>query len=85
MKPIYALKDRAIDGFADPFAQPSEQHAIRWLQDIVNDEGNGGMINKHPDDFDLYQVGTWDSDKAAILHCTPRLVARAKDLVKREE
>lgn len=80
MKPIFCIKDRAIDSYGDPFAQPSAQHAVRWFRDLVNDQTT--PFAKHPDDYDLYTIAEYDDLKGhvhAIDH--PTLVARAKDLI----
>lgn len=81
MKPIFAIKDRAVDGFGDLFVQPSTQHAIRFFADLVNDTNPTSMIAKHPDDFDLYSVGTYDESNALINVSAVSLVSRGKDLI----
>lgn len=84
MKPMFCIKDRAVNTWGDPFAQPSEQHAKRWFRDLVNDEKT--PFAQHPDDYDLYSVGEYDDDGGIldpIEH--PVLVARGKDLVNPKE
>lgn len=86
MKPIFAIKDRAVDNFGDPMAMPSTQHAIRWFKDIVNTNAADSAIARHPDDYDLYQVGDYDDDSGALIpNAMTVLVARAKDLVYPKE
>lgn len=84
MKPMFSIKDRAIDGFGDPFAQPSAQHATRWFRDLINDANT--PFAKHPDDYDLYTIGEYDELQAQLEPIeSPTLIARGKDLVNPKE
>lgn len=86
MKPVFAIKDRAIDGYGDPFSQPSTQHALRWFRDQVNSDPAGSGIAAHPDDYDLYSVGTYDQDTGQLTAVfPPQLAGRGKDLVNPKE
>lgn len=83
MKPIFCIKDRAVNGFGEPMAMPSEQHAIRWFRDIVNSDKAQSAIARHPDDYDLYYIGEYNEDTAEMLEQEPiRLTARGKDLIQ---
>lgn len=84
MKPIFSIKDRAIDGYGDPFAQPSTQHAVRWFRDLINDAST--PFAKHPDDYDLYTVGDYEETKGLLEPLKiPELIARGKDLINPKE
>lgn len=86
MKPIFAIKDRAVNNYGETLTMPSEQHAIRWFKDLVNAKGTQSLIANHPDDYDLYRIGAYEDEKGRILPLdTPELVARAKDLITPKE
>lgn len=57
---IVAVKDRATDSFNRPFFVPSIGAAMRSFQDEVNRVAPDNIMNQHPDDFDLYEFGTFD-------------------------
>ncbi|WNK13736.1 MAG: nonstructural protein [Microvirus sp.] len=83
MKPVFAIKDRAVNNYGEPMAMPSEQHAVRWFRDIVNSDPKDSAIARHPDDYDLYQVGEYNEETAALVpNMMPELTARAKDLIQ---
>lgn len=64
---VVAVHDRALDGFMRPFFVPSVGMAIRSFQDEVNRKsGNDAMISMHPEDYDLYQLGSWDEDNGVF-------------------
>lgn len=77
---IVSIKDRAI-GFGRPAFVPSEGSAIRSFQDEINNNQPNNEMNRHPDDFDLYQLGTFD-DSSGQFVCppSPQQIAIGKQL-----
>jgi len=59
---IIAIRDRKANAFNRPMALPSIGQAIRSFQDEINREDNNNDLWKHPGDFDLYLLGTWDDE-----------------------
>ena len=80
MKTIVVVRDSAARVFSTPFFVQATAQAVRSLRDEVNSAESTSDVRRHPDDFELYEVGTFDEDTGAIVPCEPRLVARAKDL-----
>lgn len=77
---ILAIRDRAIDSFAQPFFSASVGAAVRSFSDEINRAHENNQLNKHPEDFDLYMLGEFD-DSAGEFHCSkPSQVAVGKDL-----
>lgn len=68
---IVAIKDRASNGFGQPFFVAAIGQAIRSFQDEINRAAPDNDLNKHPDDFDLYQLGIFDDDTGSIEVMTP--------------
>jgi len=59
---VCSIKDRAADAFGRPFFVPSVGVALRSFQDEVNRQDENSQIYNHPDDFDLFELGTWFDD-----------------------
>lgn len=59
-----AVRDRAADAYARPMFVPSVGLAIRSFSDEVNRNAEDNQMNKHADDFDLYELGTYDDETA---------------------
>lgn len=80
---LFSMRDRASDVFGTPFFLHSTGAAIRAFGDLVNDPKKEDLVSKHPGDFDLYILGTWDDAQATfeILE-RPRQVAVGKDLLR---
>jgi len=77
---IVSVKDTAAQAFGRPVFVPSSAVAIRSFRDEVNRKDSTDDLAKHPSDFDLYEIGTFDDSTGIIEVSEPRLLARAKDL-----
>lgn len=60
---ICAVKDRQIGSFASPFFVGSRGQAIRSFSDEVNRAAEDNIMYRHPDDFELFCLGGFDSDR----------------------
>lgn len=84
MKHIFAVKDLAVQAYGLPFFVRSKGEALRSFQDEVNRKDGESAVAKHPEDYELYQLGTYNEETAEIEgnnELKPVLVARAKDLL----
>lgn len=62
---IFCTYDRAAESFMSPFVVPHAGVAVRGFTDAIN-SSNDSDISKHPDDFDLYEVGTFDASTGLV-------------------
>lgn len=78
---IVSVKDTAAQAFGRPVFVPAVPVAVRSFRDEVNRKDSDQDLAKYPDDFELYEIGTFD-DATGIVQVldAPRMVARAKDL-----
>lgn len=79
---VCAVRDRVVDAFNSPFVVTSVGQAIRTFGDEVNRKQEDNPLSKHPEDFDLYKLGTWDSESGLFDCGVPKQVAVGKDLVR---
>lgn len=80
---MLAVRDRAADVFGQPFFQTSIGGAIRSFSDEINRKGDNNMLAQHPEDFDLYELGSYDDNAADFeILAKPRQVAVGKDCVR---
>lgn len=76
---MLAVRDRAIDAFMNPFVVQALGQGIRSFSDEVNNSQS--PMFSHPDDYDLYHIGDYDSDTGLVVACTPpRMIAIGKDV-----
>ena len=79
--PLYSYRDNKV-GFMPPQAEQNEASAVRGFSYAVN--GNSGMMNFAPGDFDLFCVGEFDSDKGTVKAITPYLVCSGSSVFNEE-
>jgi hypothetical protein len=63
---VFTIRDSAADTFGVPMFMASKGQAIRSFADEVNRVDPNNMLNKHPQDFELYYLGTYDGDTASF-------------------
>lgn len=76
---ICAIQDRSVNAYINLHCVRAEGQAIRQFQDAINNP-DGGTIYKHPDDYDLYRIGTYDDNTATITPQTPAKIGDGKQL-----
>lgn len=67
---IFAVRDRQGESFAAPMFIPMPGQAIRSFTDEVNRSAGDNPLFAHPDDFDLYQLGDFDTSTGRFV-CPP--------------
>jgi len=78
---IVAMYDSAATMFGRPFFVQTTGIAIRSFSDEIKREANDNDLWKHPDDFNLYHLGTFDDSMGSFdIPASPILLIRGKDL-----
>lgn len=77
---IFSVRDRATVQFGTPMFMVSEGQAIRSFGDEVNRKERENQLYAHSVDFDLYKLGSWDSDSGLFESIVPEQVATGKQL-----
>lgn len=61
---VYAIYDSKTTTYSPPWFARNNAAAIRNFQDLVNDRQS--TVSKHPEDYSLHYIGTFDDDTAQI-------------------
>jgi len=72
MTQVFAIFDKKALAYMAPFFQPNELVAMRNVGSAVADEES--LLGKYPEDYDLYQVGTWDDQSGALVAVGPKFL-----------
>lgn len=80
---ICAVRDRAADAFMRPFAIPSAAMAVRTFRDEVNRADQSNEMYRHPEDYDLYEIGSFDDSSGVITSVPARVLVRAQDIAEK--
>lgn len=81
IKTIFCVYDSAAESYLDPFFAPTVHFACRGFKEAVNKEGH--QFNTFPEDYTLYQIGTYDSDTGTITPEDPRSLGVAITFMER--
>jgi len=76
---VCAIRDRAGDVYSQPMFFNSIGSAVRAFGDEVKRAADNNNLHKHPEDFDLYQVGEFDDNTGEFEPMRPQMVAVGKD------
>jgi hypothetical protein len=76
---IYTIFDSASAAYMRPFFAQSDGQATRSFGDIARDEKH--EIGKHPEDYSLWRIGTFDDNSSEINPETKTCLATALELV----
>lgn len=79
---VMAVFDRAVGAFGRPIFVPAPGAGIRSFQDEVNRVADDNLMNRHPDDYELFELGQFEESTGLFtLLDRPRQVALGKQLV----
>lgn len=80
---LLAIRDSASGSFDRPFVSLARGASIRAFSDEINKPNT--QYNAHPDDYELYYLGTFDDGTASFdLLSSPELLVRGKDLIRKD-
>lgn len=61
---IYSIFDSKAESWWKPMFVPKEGMMIRGFIDMANDKEHA--VGQHPEDYALYEIGTWDDDEGVL-------------------
>jgi len=67
---VFAVYDDAVKSFMTPIFQQTQGQAIRGFIDAVNSPDAKNSLSKHPEDYTLMQLGSYD-DQTGVLESLP--------------
>lgn len=81
---MLVIRDVKSDVFGRPFFAKTEGEAVRTFEDTINDANPNNLMHKHPEDFALFTVGTFDDTEAVFVTHIPKILIEGIQ-VKRQE
>lgn len=79
---ITIVRDAAANVYGVPMFLASKGQAIRSFSDEVQRVAADNMLNKHPEDFELFYVGEYDDSDATFDAVPPTSLIRGADCRK---
>jgi len=81
---VYAMYDHAIQAFGIPLFYQTDKAAIRAFTDEINRDSATNLLYLHPEDYELFAIGTFDDNTAKFDQGQPlaKLIAHGKAVSK---
>lgn len=77
----FTVRDQKAGTYNPPFFKKTHGEAIRDFHTVCNDPQS--LINKFPEDFDLYQVGEYDQSLGILIPFdTPQHIEKAISMTR---
>lgn len=76
---VFAVRDRAVDSFGQPIFSVAAGAVVRSFTDEIRKDGT--EFNRHPDDYDLYELGEFEQSTGVFSVHEPVMIAIGKSLV----
>jgi len=77
---MYSVFDSKAETHTPPFYDHAEGRAIRTFSDCCNDPGH--QFGKHPEDYTLFLIGTFDDDTGTIVQDKISSIATGNTLLE---
>lgn len=80
---VFAVYDSAVSAYTQPFYSHTNGSALRAFADHVNDTSSAP--NKHPGDFSLFHLGTFNDETGELTPVKPNRIGTATEYLNRKE
>lgn len=68
---FYAVRDNTAEYFNKPFLMETDAVAVRGFLEAIRDPA-AGNLHKYPEQFALFQVGSWNEETCEIVGVPPK-------------
>lgn len=75
-----SVYDLAAEMWSRPFLVPTLGMAIRSFSDECNRADETNAYWKHPEDYNLFHIGSFDDELGVIMHSDHRLLVRGVEV-----
>lgn len=81
---VFAVRDGKAEAFLQPFYSVNAGSATRAFDDTIN-ASDGNQLAKHPADYVLYELASFDDNSGKFINCEPaKLLGSGVDFVRKE-
>ncbi len=74
---MFSIFDAKTNVFSRPFYSLTTGEATRTFTDAVSD--NNSMMNRHPEDYFLYEIGQYDDSNSELVSIPPQALGSASE------
>lgn len=83
---IFSVYDSKADYYSKPVVEINAGVALRSFADAARGGNGENAISQHPEDYTLFELGTWDQDKGEIkMHVAKKSLGVALEYAESHE
>ena len=75
---ICSIYDKATRAYMRPFTAQAQGQAVRMFEDHVRQPDS--ELGRHPEDYALFEIATFDDNSGEITPCEPFVLRRAHEV-----
>lgn len=79
---LYSIYDAKAEAYLAPFSFTHDGQAVRTFTDTIQEPTH--QFSKHPEDYTLFSLGTFDDSNAEIATTTPKSLGNGLQFVTSE-
>lgn len=79
---VLAIRDAKSEVFGRPICVNAIGQGMRSFEDEVNRAHEENVMFHHPEDFGIWQLGTYDDATGELISETPKLLAQGMEVKK---
>lgn len=83
MRVICGIHDTCSDSWLSPMFWQTRRQAVRAFKDVIADKNT--EFARHPEDYNLFSLGTFDEQSGAVVGAEPVLVCSGVSLLSELE
>lgn len=76
---MYSVYDRKTEIHHPPAFCHNTGHALRFFTDVFTSPDN--VFGKHAEDYQIFEIGTFNDEDAKLTACTPHLITSGAELM----
>lgn len=79
---IYTIFDAKAEFYNTPFFARTNAEAMRMFQQMISDRNPNNMASTHPEDFTLFEIGSFDELIGSVERIDKKSLANGVDFAK---
>lgn len=76
---VYSIRDK-LTGYLQPAFEVNDPSAMRNFESGILAVQRGNLLHSHPGDYDLFKVGTFDTDTGLLAPCDHVQIASGQSI-----
>lgn len=82
---LFSIQDGKAESYSPVMQARTSLEALRTFKDIVNGKRGESDVSRHPEDYTLWELGSFNVDTGEIVPQAKKALTNGADLLDRKE